>query len=91
LVQPKVTVTAELFQPFAFGCGETDDVIVGGIFAMFRVSCAVFELFAASETVPETVWPAPSALIVCGDAQLVSGDVDCAHVKLTVTFVLFQP
>jgi hypothetical protein len=90
-VHVKLTVTAELFQPFAFGCGEMAAVIVGGVFAIFRLTCPAFELFAASVTVPETVCPAPSVVIVCAGEQLVIGDVDCVQVKLTVTFVLFHP
>lgn len=51
----------------------------------------MFELFAASVTVPVTTCPAPSVVTVCGEEQLVNGEVDCVQVKLTVTFVLFQP
>lgn len=87
----KLTVAGELFHPFPFGCGEIAAVITGGVFAIFKLTCAVFVLFAWSATTPETTCPAPSAVIVCGEAQLVRGEVDCVHVKLTVTFVLFQP
>jgi hypothetical protein len=90
-VQVKLTVTAELFQPLAFGCGEMAAVIAGGVFAMFKVTRAEFVLFAASVTVPETTCPAPSVAIVCGEAQLVIGAIACVQVKFTVTLVLFQP
>lgn len=90
MVHVKLTVTGELFQLFPFGCGEIAAAIAGGVFAIFRLIFPVFELPAASVTVPETVCPAPSVVIVCGEGQLVTGDEDCVHVKLTVTFVLFQ-
>lgn len=60
----KLTVAGELFHPFPFGCGEIAAAIAGGVFAMFRLTCPVFKLPAASVTVPETLWPAPSVLIV---------------------------
>jgi len=89
-VQVKLTVRGELFQPFPFGAGEIASVIAGGVFAIFRLTCPIFELPAASVTVPETVCPAPSVVIVRGEGQLVMGDEDCVHVKLTVTSVLFH-
>ena len=37
-VQVKLTVTLELFQPFAFAAGEAEAVIVGGVVAIFNVA-----------------------------------------------------
>ena len=53
-VHVKVTVTLVLFQPLEFGAGETLATILGGVVAIFSVTLAVFVLFAASVTVPET-------------------------------------
>jgi hypothetical protein len=91
LVQVKVTVTAELFQPLALGWGDTEAVICGGTLAMFSVTLAVFVFPAASVTVPVTICPAPSVLMVCGAGQLVIEEVEAVQVKLTVTLVLFHP
>jgi len=63
LVHVKLTVTGELFQLFPFGCGEIAAAIAGGVFAIFRLIFPVFELPAASVTVPETVCAGPSVVI----------------------------
>jgi hypothetical protein len=51
-VQVKVTVTAELFQWLAFGCGETEAVIVGGVVAMLTWAVVGTEFPATSATIP---------------------------------------
>lgn len=48
----KLTVTALLFQPLAFGAGETTAVIEGGTVSIFNVTLAVAVFPAASVTVP---------------------------------------
>lgn len=53
--QVKVTVTAELFQPFAFAAGDALVVISGGVRAMFTVAFAVAERPATLVAVPLTV------------------------------------
>lgn len=53
-VHVKLTVTLELFQPFAFGEGETAAVIFGGVSPMFNVILVVALFPATSVTVPVT-------------------------------------
>jgi len=48
----KVTVTLELFQPFAFGAGDEVAEIVGGVLSMLSVMLAVALLPAKSVAVP---------------------------------------
>jgi len=59
-------VTAELFQLFEFGCGETEAAMVGGVVAMDTWAVVDAEFPATSVTVPAIAWFAPSALTVCG-------------------------
>src|ERR1700692_989716 len=90
-VQVKVTFTAELFQPLAFGSGEITGTMVGGVLPILSVTLAVLVFAAASVSVPLMTWFAPSVLTTCGLGQLVMGAVEAVQVKLTVTLVLFQP
>jgi hypothetical protein len=53
-VQTKLTVTLELFHPFASGAGDGDALIVGGVKAMFSVTFAVAGFPAKSVAVPLT-------------------------------------
>jgi hypothetical protein len=52
-VQVKLTVTFELFHPFALGAGITPAAIFGGVFAMFRVTLVLAVFPALSVAVPE--------------------------------------
>lgn len=64
-VQVKFTVTGTaVYQPFAFGCGAALAEMVGGIVAILSVTLAVAVFPAASVTVPEMIWFAPSELTV---------------------------
>jgi hypothetical protein len=84
-------VTLELFQPAAFGEGAGLGTIVGGFVPIFKVRLALAIFPATSVAVPETVWPAPSALIVCGDGQVAIGAVVFVQSNVTVTLELFHP
>jgi len=84
-------VTLELFQPAAFGVGAGLGTIVGGLVPIFNGRLAVAEFPAMSVAVPETVWPAPSVLMVCGGGQVAIGAVVFVQTKLTVTLELFHP
>ncbi len=54
--QVKDTVTSVLFQPAAFGAGEADTVMRGGVFSILSVRFAGAEEFPATSTaVPEKV------------------------------------
>src|SRR5258705_13056424 len=89
--QAKLTVTLELFQPAAFDGGAGLGTIVGGFVPIFKVRLAPAIFPATSVAVPETVWPAPSVLIVCGGGQVAIGAVVLVQTKLTVTLELFHP
>src|SRR5438445_529416 len=65
--------------------------MVGGVVSILSVMDALAVLPAASVTVPENTWFAPSvaATFCCG--QLVMGEAEGAHRKLIVTDVVFHP
>src|SRR6266853_6074616 len=58
---------------------------------MFRVICVVPVFPATSVAVPETVCLAPSAETTTGAGHCATPERESAQLKLTVTFVLFQP
>jgi hypothetical protein len=89
--QVKLTVTLELFQPAALVAGASAGVIVGGVLSILSVTLVLALLPAASVAVPETIWLAPSVVIVCGAGQTATGEVASAQTNVTVTFVLFHP
>lgn len=84
-------MTLELFQPAAFDGGAGLGTIVGGFVPIFRVRLAPAIFPATSVAVPETVWPAPSVLIVCGGGQVAIGAVVFVQTNVTVTLELFHP
>src|SRR5258708_7769860 len=90
-VQTKLTVTLELFHPYASGTGDAGAVILGGVNAIFSSTFAVAEFPATSATVPVTIWFAPSVLTVWGCGQLAIGAVVAVQLNVTVTAELFQP
>lgn len=51
-VQTKLTVTLELFHPYASGAGDAVAVILGGVTAIFRLTFAVAGFPATSRAVP---------------------------------------
>lgn len=65
--------------------------IEGGVLSTLMVAVACAVLPARSVAEPETTWPAPSEATVIGGGQLAMPERVSAHVKLTVTSVLFQP
>jgi hypothetical protein len=66
--------------------------INGGVLSMLTIAFAGELIFPAlSVQVPETDWPAPSAVKVIGTVQEAIPESASAPVKDTVTFVLFQP
>jgi len=88
--QEKVTVTLDVFQPFPFGAGEADAVIVGAALSSFTLTVVEAELPALSVVVPET-GVVPAAETVTGDGHVAMPDVASVQAKLTVTFALSQP
>ena len=90
-LQVKLTATGLVSHPPAFGVGEIFGITVGGVLSSLMTTAAVAVAPAASVTVPVTGMLAPSVLITCGDGQAVMGAPPAVQVKLTVTFVLFQP
>ena len=84
-MQVKVTVTFELFQPLAFGAGDTDAVIVGATAGwMFSVTLAELGLPALSVAVPVMTWPAPTVVSVTGEEQVATPDNASVQVNVTV-------
>ena len=65
--------------------------ITGGVLSMFKVTLAEAELPATSTAVPDTVWFSPSVVTVIGEVHWAMPDKVSLQLKLTVTFVLFQP
>jgi hypothetical protein len=51
--QVKVTVTLEMFHPAAFGAGDADAVMVGGVLSRLTVTEAAEVLPALSTAAPE--------------------------------------
>ena len=91
LVHSKVTVTLELFHPFAFAGGDAVALILGGVKAIFKDTLAGVEGFPArSVAVPTTDWFGPSVVTVCGGGQSAIGAVVGVQWKVTVTDELFQ-
>src|SRR5882724_10226905 len=77
--------------PCAFGGGFTVAEMVGGVVSILSVMDALAVLPAASVTVPENTWFAPSVLTGI-DAGHVANTVPASEqVKLTTTLLLFQP
>jgi hypothetical protein len=88
----KLTVTAELFQPAAFGATDRDALMLGAVLSMLMPDTVALALLPAlSVAVPVTDWFAPSIDSVVGALQLATPESASVHVKLTVTSVLFQP
>lgn len=90
-VQVKLTVTLVLFQPAELGPGEGTAMMVGGVFEMFSVICAVAELPATSVAVPFTTWPEPAVEITCGAVQEEIPESASAQRNVTVTEDVFHP
>jgi len=90
-LQVKLTVTGLVSHPLEFGAGERFGITVGGVLSSLITTVAVPVAPAASVTVPLTGMVAPSVEMSCGEGQLVIGAPPGVQVKLTVTFVLFQP
>jgi len=88
---PKLTVAPELFQPAASGGGAMVPEITGGVLSRLTVTEVVALFPALSVTVPDTTWCAPSFVSKTGEGQDATPLVLSKQVKLTVTFVLFQP
>ena len=87
----KETVTSALYQPLAFGARSRAEEMVGSVLSMLTFAGSVALLPALSTAVPVAAWFAPSLEIVKGAVQLAIPDTPSAQVKVTVTFVLFQP
>src|SRR5260370_2939602 len=82
----------EVLMPLAFGAGEMDAVMVGGVLSMFTVAQTGAELFpAASTACPQVDWFAPSVVTTTGDGHVCTPDPPSAQVKVTATLELFQP
>jgi hypothetical protein len=80
----KVTVTVELFHPFAFGPGEAAALIVGSVTGwMFTVTLVEAELPALSVAVPLT-GVEPIVVTVTGEGHVATPDKASAQVKVTV-------
>ena len=90
-LQVKLTVTGLVSHPLEFGAGEMFGITVGGVLSSLITTLAVAVAPAASVTVPATGMLAPSVEMICGKGQMVIGAPPGLQVKLTVTFVLFQP
>ena len=89
--QMKLTVTGPLFQPFGFGPGLLEPVIVGEVRSMLIGETVAVALFPAlSAQVPRTDCPAPVPSVVGLDMESVP-DRASVQVKLIVTGELFQP
>jgi len=90
--QVKVTTAlVALMIPFAPGAGETEALMSGGVRSMFTVAVAFELLPSLSVAVPEADCPAPSWVNVLAGLQAVTPERASEQLKLTVTFVLFQP
>ena len=87
----KLTVTSELFHPFTFAAGAAVAVMLGEALSRFMLTLVVAVLPALSTAVPVTTWLAPFVDTIVGPEQEAIPDEVSAHVKLTVTFELFQP
>ncbi len=88
----KVTVTAALYQPFAFGCRSGVAVVAGAVASYLSVSDARPPFPALSKQVPLTlvvVASGPEYEVSAG--QDWSPDVASVAAKLTVSEWLYQP
>ena len=87
-----VTVTLELFQPAAFGAGESTAVIAGPTTGwIFNVTLAELEFPALSVAVPVTTCPAPIVVCVIGEGQLATPDKPSVQVNVTVALPKLIP
>src|SRR5687768_8502669 len=84
-------MTFASFHPCALAGGSGVAVIVGSDVSMFNVTEAVATLPALSVTVRETVWFAPSPLMVAGSGQDSTPAPASPHSNDTTTALLFQP
>src|SRR5262245_58519486 len=83
-------VTSPLYQPAAFGWLVGAPLSVGAVLSTLRAPTLVLALLpAASVAVPLTLWFLPS-LSVWGAVQPLIPERSSEHVKLTVTFALYQ-
>src|SRR2546427_415140 len=91
--QVKLMVTGgEVLMPLAFGAGEMNAVVVGGVLSIFTVVQTGAEVFpAASTACPQIAWLAPSVVTTTGEGHVCTPDPASAQVKVTVTLELFQP
>jgi hypothetical protein len=90
----QLTVTGDvLFQPAPFGVGLTVGTMTGGVLSMLMLLAVATALTlpALSVQVPLADSPAPSVLRTTGAVQLAIPERASVPVKVTVTFVLFQP
>ena len=89
-----VVVTSSLFHPFALGGGLKVEVITGGVLSIFTagdVRVAVLPAPSVTVTMPVTDGPSVVSTSGLGTDWETSPDRLSAAVKLSVTFVLFQP
>jgi hypothetical protein len=93
-VQAKLTVTFVLFQPNEFAAGVRLPVILGPVLSMLIPVLVTGSLTfpATSVQVPGPAdCPAPSVVNVIAAVQVAMPDKPSVPLKVTVTFVLFQP
>lgn len=88
----KLTVTGLISHPLAFGAGESLGITVGGVLSMLRLRQPGGDEFpCVSIALAQTAWLAPSELTSIGAGQILIGKEPPVQVKVTVTYVLFQP
>src|SRR5439155_14126947 len=90
-VAENVTVTSELFHPFAFAAGDCAAVSTGGVLSRLMSTVAEAWLPAKSTALPVTTCFAPSLFTVTGDGHVRTPLVISEQLKLTVTLELCQP
>ena len=90
-VHVNVTVTVVLFQPAAFGVGDTVVVTVGAVVSMDTVRDADAELPATSTAEREITWLVPSVDTTTGRGHVAIPERVSAHVNVTVTGAVYQP
>src|SRR6266478_1629440 len=89
-----VVVTFSLFHPFALGSGLKVAVITGGVLSIFTagdVNVAVLPAPSVRVTIPVKDGPSVVSASGLGTDLETTPDKSSAAVKLSVTFVLFQP
>ena len=80
----KVTMTSELFQPFALGAGVWLDVIVGGVVSFTVTLKEALALLPASSAAVQFTVVAPIAKVLPeAGVQLTEGDESTASVAVT--------